>query len=313
MAAALAALGIFILLAAAITFIGYRRYVRPAGVYEQIGGTAAQVISTPLVGMEPSEGPWTVRVLELIGEKVPVAPADATATRRYLMAAGYRSDTALAVHYGIKVVCCVVFFLLGFALNTHVTSVRVLQYVFLIAATAGGYFGPNLVLERLVTMRQERIRFGLPDALDLMVISVEAGLGLDQAVVSVARELSVTHKDLSDEFKLVTLEMRAGKRRAEALKNLVDRTGEGDLRKLVAILLQTDRFGTSMAESLRSHSDFMRMKRTQEAEERANKVGVKLIFPIFFFILPAMILVAAGPAVIQIFRVLIPLMRQIRH
>jgi tight adherence protein C len=284
--------------------------VRPAGVYEQIGGTAAQVVSSPLYGMEQPEGsPWIVKVLELVGEKVPVAPADATMARRYLMAAGYRSDTSLAVYYGIKVACCIAFFALGFMLHSYVSSVRVLQIVFWIAATAGGYFGPNFVLERMVTNRQERIRFSLPDTLDLMVISVEAGLGLDQTVNSVARELAGTHPDLSDEFKLVTLEMRAGKRRSEALKHLVDRTGEPDLRKLVAILLQTDRFGTSMAESLRSHSDFMRMKRSQEAEERANKVGVKLIFPIFFFILPTMILVSAGPAMIQIIRVLVPLMR----
>jgi tight adherence protein C len=206
----------------------------------------------------------------------------------------------------------VLFFIAGLLLHTHVSGIRTLQIVFLAAATLAGYFGPNLVLERMVSARQERIRFSLPDVLDLLVICVEAGLGLDQAIQSVARELAGTHKDISEEFNLVTLEMRAGTRRPDALRNLTDRTGEPDLRKLVAILLQTDRFGTSMADSLRSHSDFMRMKRTQEAEERAHKVGVKLIFPIFFFILPSMVLVAAGPAVIQIFRVLRPLLRGIQ-
>ena len=110
----------------------------------------------------------------------------------------------------------------------------------------------------------------------------------------------------------MTLEMRAGKRRAEALRNLADRTGENELSKLVAILIQTDRFGTSMAESLRTHSDFMRVRRKQEAEERANKVGVKLVFPIFFFILPAMLLVAAGPGLLQVFKYLFPMMRQFK-
>jgi tight adherence protein C len=108
---------------------------------------------------------------------------------------------------------------------------------------------------------------------------------------------------------MVTLEMRAGKRRADALKNLADRTGEAELRKLVAILIQADRFGTSIAESLRTHSDFMRVRRRQEAEERAGKVGVKLVFPIFFFILPSMLIVSAGPGLLQVFKYLFPMMK----
>jgi tight adherence protein C len=142
----------------------------------------------------------------------------------------------------------------------------------------------------------------LPDALDLMVVCMEAGLGLDQAIASVAKELLSTHKDLSEELGLVTLEMRAGKRRMEALKNLSDRTGEPDLSKLVATMVQADRFGTSVAESLRAHSDFMRVKRRQQAEERAAKIGVKLTFPIFFLIMPAIMLVAAGPGIMQLIR-----------
>jgi tight adherence protein C len=311
MPAAIAAL-VFVGLMAAISAYGYRRYVRPARVYDQLGGAVVQSGSA-LVDLSPhTNDGWTFRILEQIGEKVPISPQDAGVAARYLIAAGYRSDTAIRVYYGIKILCCVLFFIAGLALHTHVSGIRTLQIVFLAAATLAGYFGPNLVLERMVSARQERIRFSLPDVLDLLVICVEAGLGLDQAIQSVARELAGTHKDISEEFNLVTLEMRAGTRRPDALRNLTDRTGEPDLRKLVAILLQTDRFGTSMADSLRSHSDFMRMKRTQEAEERAHKVGVKLIFPIFFFILPSMVLVAAGPAVIQIFRVLRPLLRGIQ-
>jgi tight adherence protein C len=165
-----------------------------------------------------------------------------------------------------------------------------------------GFFVPNLGLDMLVSRRQERIRFALPDALDLMVVCMEAGLGLDQAINSVSKELHLTHKDLSDELGLVTLEMRAGKRRVEALKNLAARTGESELSKLVATMVQADRFGTSVAESLRTHSDFMRVKRRQAAEERAAKVGVKLVFPIFFFIMPAIMLVAAGPGIMQMVR-----------
>jgi len=164
----------------------------------------------------------------------------------------------------------------------------------------GGFYLPNLILDLLVSRRQERIRFSLPDALDLMVVCMEAGLGLDQAITSVSKELRLTHKDLSEELSLVTLEMRAGKRRTDALKNLADRTSEPELRKLVATMIQADRFGTSVAESLRTHSDFMRVKRRQAAEERAAKVGVKLTFPIFFFIMPAIMLVAAGPGLLSL-------------
>jgi len=168
-----------------------------------------------------------------------------------------------------------------------------------------------MFLERKAKRRQETLRLSLPDALDLMVVSIEAGLGLDMAMQHVARELATSHPQLSEELSLVTLEMRAGKRRADALRNLAERTGEGELRKLVAILIQSDRFGTSMGESLRTHSDYLRTRRRQEAEERAGKVGVKLVFPIFFFILPSMLIVAAGPGLLQVFKQLFPMMSQL--
>jgi tight adherence protein C len=145
-----------------------------------------------------------------------------------------------------------------------------------------------------------------------MVVSVEAGLGLDQAIQYVAKELVQTHPDISEELQMVNLEIRAGKRRVEALRNLAERTAEAELRKLVAILIQTERFGTSIADSLRTHSDFMRVRRRQEAEERANKVGVKLVFPIFFLIMPSMLVVAAGPGLLQIFKTLIPMMKSFK-
>jgi tight adherence protein C len=131
--------------------------------------------------------------------------------------------------------------------------------------------------------------------------------------MNVSRELNMTHPELCNELSLVNLEMRAGSRRAEALRNLADRTAEPEIRKLVAILVQTDRFGTSISDSLRTHSDFMRIRRRQEAEERAGKVGVKLVFPIFFFLLPAMLVVAAGPGLLQVFKYLFPMMRNFNH
>jgi tight adherence protein C len=146
----------------------------------------------------------------------------------------------------------------------------------------------------------------LPDALDLMVVCVEAGLGLDQAILKTSEELRVTHPDICDELNLVNLELRAGKPRKEALKNLADRTGVEDINGLVSMLIQTDRFGTSIAQSLRVHSDALRTKRRQRAEERAHKVSVKLVFPLVFLIFPAMFVTILGPGIIKIIQQLFP-------
>jgi tight adherence protein C len=225
------------------------------------------------------------------------------------MASGRRSDVALRVYFGLKIVLGVGLLVGAFFLKDLITPNPVLRIVVLVAGGALGFFAPNLVVDYLVGRRQEKIRLSLPDALDLLVVCMEAGLGLDQAMVNVGRELEITHPEICDEFNLVSLEMRAGKRRIEALKNLATRAGEPELRKLVATLVQADRFGASIADSLRTHSDFMRVRRRQEAEERAAKVGVKLVFPIFFFILPSMLVVAAGPGLLQLFKNLFPLMR----
>jgi tight adherence protein C len=307
--AALISLGLFALLMTAISVYGYRRYAKPARVYQQLGGPVA--IPNPVIDkVDEHDSGLLVTVMEQIGAQIPVATQDALAARRELIAAGIRWEGAVAVLYGIKVVLCAVLLILAFTYRADVTSNSILRIVLVVAAGLVGYFGPSLYLERMVDKRREELRLSLPDALDLMVVSIEAGLGLDQAVQYVGRELEVTHKDLSDELSLVNLEIRAGKRRAEALRNLAERTGEREIGKLVAILIQTDKFGTSMAESLRTHSDFMRVRRRQEAEERAGKVGVKLVFPIFFCILPAMLLVSAGPGLLQVFKYLFPMMKQ---
>jgi tight adherence protein C len=309
--AAFISFALFAILMAAISIYGYRRYAKPGRVYEQLGGPAE--ISNPVLDKRSDDEPGlTVTVIEQIGRNVPISPQDATLTRGELIAAGYRNDSALPIFYGLKIIFCATVVLLAFMFRNNLTSNTILEVV--LVATAGflGYFGPNFYLDHLVDKRRENLRMSLPDALDLMVISVEAGLGLDQAIQYVARELRITHQILAEELGLLNLEIRAGKRRAEALRNLADRTGESELRKLVAILIQTDKFGTSMADSLRTHSDFMRVRRRQEAEERAGKVGVKLVFPIFFFILPSMLLVAAGPGLLQVFKYLFPLMRQFK-
>ncbi len=303
----LLAVFLFLLLMAVISAYGYRAYVRPSRIYDRVGGVAETAAQADAVIVRPRD--VVVRVFEQIGEQIPLSPGDQTTTKRDLVMAGIRSDGAVKMFYGIKVIFCLVMFAFALTLHRHVTDNPVLRIVFLVAGTGLGYYAPVIYLEKLVKKRQMKLRLSLPDALDMMVVSVEAGLGLDQALQYVAREIEESHEELSDELGLVGLEMRAGKRRAEALRNLADRTGEGELRKLVAILVQTDRFGTSMGESLRTHSDFMRMRRKQEAEERAAKVGVKLVFPIFLFILPSMMIVAAGPAMLKLFQDLFPMMQ----
>jgi tight adherence protein C len=307
----IAAVVFFVFLMASITVFGYRRYARAGRVMDRLSSQQATAAAELIEVAPVQSGPgFFAKLAEQIGQRMPVSAQDASATRRYMIAAGYRSEAAVRLFYGVKLVLCVVFLVIAFLLRESVTTNASLRIVVVILGGVVGYFGPGLYLERLVSARQERIRLSLPDALDLLVVCVEAGLGLDQAVRNVSEELKDTHKDISDELALVNLEMRAGKRRADALRNLADRTGEEELKKLVAILIQADRFGVSVADSLRTHSDFMRVRRRQDAEERAAKVGVKLVFPIFFFILPSMLVVAAGPGLLKIFKYLFPMMNQ---
>ena len=165
---------------------------------------------------------------------------------------------------------------------------------------------PGQYLLFRIARRKHAIERGLPNVLDLMVVCVESGLGIDQAVIQVAKELHEAHPEICDEFAVMNLELRAGKRRAEALHNLAERTGVEDLRKLVAVLVQTDRFGTSIAQSLRGHADYLRTLARQRAEERAAKLAVKLVFPIFFCILPSLFVVTIGPVLTRLIRDLLP-------
>jgi tight adherence protein C len=299
----------FIVLTVAIAAFGYQRYARPGRVYERLG---EPVIVKPTTGSGDEFAPQRVREYKLlgkVGELVPVSSADSSTMQRSLTCAGYRSEQAVKVFYGLKLLSTIVLLLFGLAFRNKVSDNPSMHIIFPLAAGLGGYLAPGFILERKIKKRQETLRLSLPDALDLLVIAVEAGLGLDQAILYVSSELRVAHKELTEELSLVNLEIRAGKRRSDALKNLGDRTGEPELCKLTAILIQNDRFGTSIADSLRNHSDFMRVRRRQEAEERAGKVGVKLVFPIFFFILPSMMLVCAGPGVLQVVKYLLPTMK----
>ena len=242
---------------------------------------------------------------------MPSSEAEVANLKADLIRAGFRSENALPVFYGVRIVVTLLMLVLCIMMEAKMPPNPVMKLGLMASGIGAGWVLPRFFLEKKVAKRQEILRLSLPDALDLLVVSIEAGLGLDQAIQHVARELHASHPQLSDEMSLVTLEMRAGKRRSEALRNFAERTGEAEFRKLVAILIQNDRFGTSMGESLRTHSDFLRVRRRQEAEERAGKVGVKLVFPIFFFILPSMLVVAAGPGILQIFKYLFPMMKTI--
>jgi tight adherence protein C len=306
--AVIASFVLFAILTLAISWFGYRRYAAAGRVYRELRKPAA-----PRAPMIRQNAAWeefaAIQALRRLGERLPISLQDSRMARDQLVAAGIRSENAVAIFYGIKCVLAAVLLVLAVLFRGQITDNPVLRIVLLPASAAAGFFVPGFLLERRVARRRETLRLSLPDALDLMVVSVEAGLGMDQAIQNVSRELQVTHPDISDELALVNLEMRAGMRRGDALRNLSDRTGEPELRKLVAILIQSDRFGTSVGESLRTHSDFLRVRRRQEAEERAAKVGVKLVFPIFFFILPSMMVVAAGPGLLQIFKYLFPMMK----
>jgi len=244
----------------------------------------------------------SVRFLERIGEKVPRSPKELGTLRLRLVQAGFRRRESLSIFLAIRV---------GFALLTFGVFASPVFFrpnlLFALGALGLGYVVPGMVLARLAKRRQHRIRLALPDTLDLLVVSVEAGLGLDQALARVGHELRVAYPDLSNDLRLVNLELLAGTARPDALRNLADRTGVDDLSALVAMLVQTDKFGTSVASSLRIFSDTLRTKRRQRAEEAAAKTGVKMVFPLVLCIFPAIWIVTIGPAAIQFVRVLFPI------
>jgi len=226
------------------------------------------------------------------------------------MNAGLRGPTAPAIFFGAKT-------LLALVLPTVAYSYLVLsgatlgtqEYMAtLVFSAALGYYLPNVVLRRLVFVRQREIFEVFPNALDLMTVCIEAGLAIDAALMRVADEMRHKSQALGEELHLVTLELRAGASKEKALRNLAMRTGVEDVDALVAMLIQAERFGTSIADSLRVHADMLRTKRRQRAEEAAAKIALKLLFPLIFCIFPSMLLVLLGPAFIRIYRVLLPIM-----
>jgi tight adherence protein C len=292
------AFGTLVIAAAALALMGNRATVIDRRLEEVTGFRERPVEAKPR--FVP-----IVSALRRLGEKAPRSPKELGSLRLRLVQAGFRRDEALTIFFGIRVIAALALFAL---LSSPLIVRPNLSYA--LAGAGLGYILPGMVLARLAKRRQHRIRLALADALDLLVVSVEAGLGLDQALSRVGSELAFAYPDLADELRLINLELRAGKSRPEALRNLADRTGVDDLSSLVTMLIQTDKFGTSVAQSLRVYSETLRTKRRQRAEEAAAKTGVKMVFPLVFCIFPAIWVVTIGPAAIKFVTVLFPLVEQ---
>lgn len=264
-------------------------------------------------GLE-GDAEWHAKVVKAVGPmaklSAPKEGWEASSLRVRFMQAGLREASWPAVFFAAKTVLALGFpglLILYFGL-TEVTLEFNTGLIFLVALVAVGYYLPNVVLSRLVEQRRESLQNALPDALDLMIVCVEAGLGLDAAMNRAAGEIGMRSEALSDELNLLALELRMGVKREQALRNLALRSGVDDISSFVAMLVQADRFGTNVAEALRVLAETMRTHRRLRAEERAAKIPLKLLFPLIFFIFPSLMVVLMGPAMISIYRVLLPTM-----
>ena len=294
-------IGLFFFVLTAVSAVGYVFVLRPS---RDDGGSV--FIPSP-IALEQRElagaQAAAADLFRIIGEAMPGGAEQANAARQKLMIAGYRWPSAVSVFLGIKCATAVMLAAAGiWATVMFRPDADLLQMVLpAICGIGFGFLVPDRVLDRLATHRVDRLRRGLPAALDLMVLAIEAGQGLDAAILDTSRALRATHPDLAAEFTQLQLELRANTTRAEALRNFAERSKDMELRKFTNLLIDTDRFGTSLGPALKTHARYLRIRFRQVAQERARKVGVKLIFPVFFLIFPSVILVTLGPAVILIF------------
>jgi tight adherence protein C len=242
------------------------------------------------------------KVLKPLGEMLPRSPEEMSRQERKMVQAGIRRRDAPVIMYGVKFALAVTLFVTVIATGYWKTN----PLLYSILPIFLGAFLPDVWLNRRIRNRKDNIQRALPDAMDLSVVCVEAGLGLDQSLMRIGQELRSSYPEFSEELNLYSLEVNAGKKRADAFRNLGKRSDVDDLKALVAVLIQTDRFGTSVAQSLRTFAESLRTKRRQRAEERAAKMSIKMIPPLVFFIFPSMFVVLLGPAMIAIIRYLLP-------
>lgn len=269
------------------------------GIATRLSRLLAPAVSTRDAGFREKQKERVQQGLASLGTLVsPKAPT--SKSQLMMLRAGIRTPEAMLAINGFRILLPVVFLAIVFFTGLY----RWNTVLTLALAVLAGYLIPEIYLLARIQSRQHRLRLGIPDGLDLLVICVEAGLGLDHALLRVSEEIHITHPDLSEELQIVNAEMRLGKSRVDALRELARRTGLDDIKSLVAMLVQTERFGTSIAQSLRVFSDDLRLKRRQRAEEAAAKITVKMVPVLVFFIFPALMIVALGPAIIAIARTL---------
>jgi tight adherence protein C len=267
---------------------------------KQLGARSTAVASPSLVGDEGRGAELAQRLASPLSRLLPPSVAEAKKLQKQLMQAGFRSPGAPLVYRAIQIAT-----MAGLPAAVAIACAILARplsgaLLWILMGFVVGFALPRYALRKLILSRQQQVRWGLADALDLMVISIEAGLGLNAAMMKVSSELKEVHPDISDEFELANLEIRVGRERDEALRNLADRTGVDDLRSLVAMLIQTDRFGTSIAKAIRAFSDSLRTKRRQRAEQAAQKAAVKLLFPLACFLFPTLFIAILGPAALQL-------------
>jgi tight adherence protein C len=291
-------IGFFLVMLSLVAAVGYFTWIRPGAVVPAEGGPVAEWALHE--EQQPSDLPKWLQIVSEIGTIWKLPEPSSLAARRDLAAAGYRHELAVNVFHGSKASAAVLLPLLFGAVLYAVNPDPLAIFPAVIFSVYMGYRLPEKILRRRTEKRKQRINRGLPDLLDLLVIQVESGLSLEQALADTARDLGKAHPELSDELGVFQLEIGAGTARGEALRNLGERPRVPEMRKLASLLIQADRFGTSVARVLRTQARYMRVRRRQSAEEQAHKVGVKLIFPIFFLIMPSVFLVTAGPAVLYL-------------
>jgi tight adherence protein C len=289
-------IGLFLFVLAAVTGAGYVFVLRPS----RTEGPEVEIPGPITLGQRelPAAQAAAVDIFRQLGEAIPGPAHKAAELRLQLAAAGYRWPSAVSIFLGIKAASAL---MIGAACAWASMIGQADVSAAALAAICGlgfGYLIPDRVLDRLAARRVARLRRGLPAALDLLVLGIEAGQALDAAILDTSRGLRVSYPDLASEFTLLQLELKANTARAEALKNFADRCRDIELRKFAHLLIDTDRFGTSLGPALKSHARYLRIRFRQSAQEKARKVAVKLIFPVFFLIFPSVILVTLGPAVI---------------
>jgi len=292
---------LFLLVAAGTAWAGLR-----AGTWRARGIHRLAPLPAPGAGVPPSAALLWSELVSRLGSVVPASSRNLPQLKRRLIRAGIRNLNAAHNFQGIRLVTTLLFGVAALAGGWRWQAAPDNLLLGTGAGAAFGYLAPMQYVMLRIRRRQRAIAHGLPNALDLMVVCVESGLGIDQTMLQVAKELQFAHPEICSEFTVMNLELRAGVRRADALHNLADRTGVEEVKKLVAVLVQTDRFGTSIAQCLRGHADYLRTMARQKAEERASKLAVKLVFPIFFCVLPSLFVVTLGPVITRLVRDLLP-------